>query len=135
MPSVINPPTPVNVNITIHLTDGDVSYDVKNIHVGELGKFNETTQRETDGEMWWEPITQPQDTKETYAVTAVLRALVGGKRLEECRPDDLWYLHGWLENAAEATSDLFNQVETVLQAMRYEPAGHFYDGASVLYGV
>lgn len=124
-----------SVNITIQLTDGDAVYDCVNIHVGDLGRFNEAAQRETDGELWWEPVTHPPDTKETRAVTTVLRALVRGQKLEECQPDDLWYLHGWLETASEATVDLFRQVEDTLRAMKYQPVGQFYDGASVLYGV
>jgi hypothetical protein len=133
MSILINHPSPVN--ILIQLTDGDAVYDTVNIHIGDLGKLNEAAQRETDGELWWEPVTQIPNTKETQAVTAVLQQLATGKSLEECNPNDLWYLHGWLEDASEAADSLFRQVEEVLRRVKFMPSGQFYDGNSVLYGV
>ena len=133
MPIVIQAQTPVN--LLIQLTDGDAVYDTTNIHIGDLGKFNEATRRETDGELWWEPVTQLPHTKESQAVTAVLQHLATGKPLEECDPHLLWYLHGWLEDATEAADGLFRQVEEVLRRLKFVPSGQFYDGNSMLYGV
>ena len=133
MSILINPQSPVN--ILIQLTDGDAVYDTVNIHIGDLGQLNEAAQRETDGELWWEPVTKLPHTKESQAVTAVLSALSQGKKLDECDPHQLWYLHGWLEDATEAADGLFRQVEEVLRRLKFVPSGQFYDGNSMLYGV